>query len=49
MNFIFNVSNFKKAFEAMPLIGILRGVRPDEAEVVASAVLHGGIRIIEFR
>lgn len=48
MNFIFNVSNFKKAFEAMPLIGILRGVRPDEAEEVASAVLHGGIRIIEI-
>jgi 2-dehydro-3-deoxyphosphogalactonate aldolase len=48
MNFIFNVSNFKKAFEVMPLIGILRGVKPDEVEAVAGAVLNGGIRIIEI-
>jgi 2-dehydro-3-deoxyphosphogalactonate aldolase len=30
-----------------PLIAILRGVRPDEAEVVADAAYEGGIRIIE--
>jgi len=31
-----------------PLIAILRGVRPDEAEAVAEAAYEGGIRIIEI-
>ena len=31
-----------------PLIAILRGVRPDEAEAVAAAAYEGGIRIIEI-
>lgn len=30
-----------------PLIAILRGVRPDEAEAIADAVYESGIRIIE--
>ncbi|HEX5258467.1 MAG TPA: 2-dehydro-3-deoxy-6-phosphogalactonate aldolase, partial [Sphingomicrobium sp.] len=30
-----------------PLIAILRGVRPDEAEAIGDAVHEGGIRIIE--
>jgi 2-dehydro-3-deoxyphosphogalactonate aldolase len=48
MSFISNVSNFKRAFEAMPLIGILRGVKPDEATEIAEAAVDGGIRIIEI-
>ena len=31
-----------------PLIAILRGVTPDEAEVIAEAAYEGGIRIIEI-
>ena len=31
-----------------PLIAILRGVKPDEAEAVADAAYEGGIRIIEI-
>ena len=31
-----------------PLIAILRGVKPDEAEAVAEAAYEGGIRIIEI-
>lgn len=30
-----------------PLVAILRGVRPDEAEAIASAVFEAGIRIVE--
>src|SRR6185503_5016847 len=30
-----------------PLIAILRGVRPDEAEAIGEAAYEGGIRIIE--
>lgn len=30
-----------------PLVAIVRGIRPDEAEAVGEAVLEGGIRIIE--
>ena len=30
-----------------PLIAIVRGVRPDEAEVIGDAIYEGGIRIIE--
>jgi 2-dehydro-3-deoxyphosphogalactonate aldolase len=48
MSFISNVSNFKRAFEAMPLIGILRGVRPDEVTEIAEAAVEGGIRIVEI-
>ena len=30
-----------------PLIGIIRGVKPDEAEAIGQAIYDGGIRIIE--
>lgn len=48
MSFISNLPNFKKTFKLMPLIGILRGVKPEEAEAVAEAVIDGGIRIVEI-
>jgi len=35
------------ALADMPLIAILRGVKPDEAEAVAEAIVAAGIRIIE--
>jgi 2-dehydro-3-deoxyphosphogalactonate aldolase len=41
-------SRFTAAFKRMPLIAILRGVRPEEAEDVANAILEEGIRIIEI-
>ena len=30
-----------------PLIGIIRGVTPEEAEAIGEAIYEGGIRIIE--
>lgn len=30
-----------------PLVGIIRGVKPDEAEAIGDAIYEGGIRIIE--
>src|ERR1043165_4077013 len=30
-----------------PLVGIVRGVTPDEAEAIGDAIYEGGIRIIE--
>ena len=33
--------------EECPLIAIIRGVRPDEAEAIGDAIYEGGIRIIE--
>ena len=33
--------------EECPLIAIIRGVRPDEAEAIGEAIYEGGIRIIE--
>ena len=38
---------FDEALGAMPLIAILRGLRPEEAEAVAGAIFHAGIGIIE--
>ncbi|MDQ0396048.1 2-dehydro-3-deoxy-6-phosphogalactonate aldolase [Labrys monachus] len=35
------------ALAGMPLIAILRGVKPDEVEAVAEAIVAAGIRIIE--
>lgn len=32
----------------MPLVAILRGIRPEESEAVADAILQGGIEIIEI-
>jgi len=41
------VAQFRTAFEACPLIAIIRGVEPDEVEAIGEALFEGGIRIIE--
>ena len=41
------VEDFRRYFEECPLIAIIRGVTPDEAEATARALYDGGIRIIE--
>ena len=38
---------FETLFAECPLIAILRGVRPDEVEVIGDALVEGGVRIIE--
>lgn len=38
---------FATAFRAMPLIAILRGLRPDEAVDIGEALVEGGISILE--
>jgi 2-dehydro-3-deoxyphosphogalactonate aldolase len=38
---------FRAAFDALPLIAILRGLKPDEAIDVGAALVEAGIRIIE--
>ena len=38
---------FDRLFAECPLVAILRGVRPDEAEAIGDALVEGGIRIIE--
>ncbi len=38
---------FDAAFAALPLVAILRGVRPEEAEAMAIALYKAGFRIIE--
>ena len=40
--------NFEDAFRQMPVIAILRGVKPTEAIAIAEAVLESGIRVIEI-
>jgi 2-dehydro-3-deoxyphosphogalactonate aldolase len=40
--------NFEDAFRQMPVIAILRGVKPTEAVAIAEAVLESGIRVIEI-
>ena len=42
-----DVSRFKDALAECPLVAILRGLRPDEAEAIGDALYEGGIRIIE--
>lgn len=37
----------KAYLDQCPLIAIIRGVRPDEAEAIGDAIYEGGIRIIE--
>jgi 2-dehydro-3-deoxyphosphogalactonate aldolase len=41
------VEDFRTYFSACPLIAIIRGVTPDEAEAIGGALYEGGIRIIE--
>jgi 2-dehydro-3-deoxyphosphogalactonate aldolase len=38
---------FQHYLDECPLIAIIRGVRPDEAEAIGEAIFEGGIRIIE--
>lgn len=38
---------FTRAFAACPLVAILRGLRPDEAEAIGGALIDAGFRIIE--
>ncbi|WP_458526007.1 2-dehydro-3-deoxy-6-phosphogalactonate aldolase [Onishia taeanensis] len=39
--------NWQQAFDACPLIAILRGISPDEVVPVANALLDAGFRLIE--
>ena len=41
------VEDFRRYFAECPLVGIVRGVRPHEADAIAQALYDGGIRIIE--
>ncbi len=38
---------FNHWFAAMPLVAILRGLRPEEAMAIGEALVEGGIRILE--
>ena len=38
---------FDRSFHACPLVAIVRGVTPDEAEAIGDALMDAGIRIIE--
>jgi len=38
---------FRRYFDQCPLVAIIRGVTPDEAEAIGQAVYDAGIRIIE--
>ncbi|MDM4765274.1 2-dehydro-3-deoxy-6-phosphogalactonate aldolase [Pelomonas sp. SE-A7] len=38
---------FDAAFAALPLVAILRGVRPDEVEAIATGLYESGFRLIE--
>ena len=40
-------SRFEASADALPLVAILRGITPDEAEAVASALHGAGFRLIE--
>ncbi|HEY1147654.1 MAG TPA: 2-dehydro-3-deoxy-6-phosphogalactonate aldolase [Pseudoduganella sp.] len=40
-------ADLDRAFEALPLVAILRGVQPQEVEAIARAVYDEGFRIIE--
>jgi 2-dehydro-3-deoxyphosphogalactonate aldolase len=38
---------FRQYFSACPLVAVIRGVKPDEAEAIGTAIFEAGIRIIE--
>lgn len=40
-------ADFTRYFAECPLIAIVRGVKPDEAEAIGEAILSAGIRIVE--
>lgn len=42
-----NLSRFAEHLAACPLVAIVRGIRPDEAEATGAALIEAGIRIIE--
>ncbi len=42
------LADFRRRFAECPLIAIIRGVRPDEAEAIGDALYEAGIRIIEI-
>lgn len=41
------LESFQHHFAECPIVAIIRGVRPDEVEAVAEAIIGAGIRIIE--
>jgi len=41
------LADFRRYFAELPLIAIIRGVRPDEVESIGAALVESGIRIIE--
>jgi 2-dehydro-3-deoxyphosphogalactonate aldolase len=41
------LAQFRACFAACPLVAIIRGVRPEEAESVGQAIADAGVRIIE--
>ncbi|MFN3943333.1 MAG: 2-dehydro-3-deoxy-6-phosphogalactonate aldolase [Allosphingosinicella sp.] len=41
------LDDFRRLFAACPLVAIIRGVRPGEAEAVGDALVAAGIRIVE--
>jgi 2-dehydro-3-deoxyphosphogalactonate aldolase len=42
-----HLQEFNRAFSKAPVVAILRGIEPDEVPVIADAILHAGILIIE--
>lgn len=42
-----HLSDFDAAFARLPLVAILRGIRPDEVEAVGDALVDAGIALIE--
>ncbi len=42
-----NVARFAQAITAMPIVAILRGVKPDEVVDIAQAIHDAGVRVIE--
>ena len=42
-----NIARFDAAFDELPLVAILRGLRPDEAVAVGRALVDAGWRLIE--
>lgn len=41
------MTDFAAAFAALPLVAILRGIRPDEVEAAGEALVDAGFRLIE--